>query len=45
MTPAIILAGALFVCQQPRTVDGDTLACREGPRVRIWGVDSPEAHQ
>ena len=32
-----------FVCAAPRALDGDTLVCRGGTRVRLRGVDTPEA--
>jgi len=40
-----ILAAA-FLCVMPVQTDGDTLRCDQGrgERVRLWGVDSPEAH-
>ena len=38
----ILLAGG-FLCAQPRTVDGDTLVCLSGPRIRIFGIQAPEA--
>jgi len=40
---AAILAAA-FVCVQPGVIDGDTLRCQDGQRVRLWGIDSPERH-
>lgn len=32
-------------CQAPRAVDGDTIACRDGLRIRLWGIDAPESGQ
>lgn len=46
MTPIDLILTAtatVFFCQEPRTVDGDTLACLAGPRVRIFGIQAPEA--
>lgn len=40
MTPLIL--AAVFLCAQPRTIDGDTFACRDGTRVRSWGIQAPE---
>lgn len=40
--PARTLAPMPFTCVAPRAIDGDTLACRGGPRVRLRGVDTPE---
>lgn len=37
----IILAAA-FACIQPGVIDGDTLNCQGGVRVRVWGIDAPE---
>lgn len=31
-----------FACARPRALDGDTLQCRGGTRVRLRGVDTPE---
>lgn len=32
-----------IVCQSPRAIDGDTIACRNLPaRVRLLGIDAPE---
>lgn len=44
MTPILALATALFLCPAPRAIDGDTFACAGGLRVRVWGVQAPEAH-
>jgi endonuclease YncB( thermonuclease family) len=40
--PAATLAPVPFACAAPRAVDGDTLACADGTRVRLRGVDTPE---
>lgn len=40
MTP-----GALFLCLMLRAIDGDTLECANGMRVRLWGIDAPERGQ
>ena len=39
MTP--ILA-ALLICTSPGVIDGDTLRCSDGTRIRLWGIDAPE---
>ncbi len=31
-----------FVCQTPYVIDGDTIQCSHGPRVRIARIDAPE---
>lgn len=31
-----------FVCERPAILDGDTIACTNGPRVRIARIDAPE---
>ena len=31
-----------FACGSPRAIDGDTLSCSDGTRVRLRGVDTPE---
>ena len=38
------LAAAAFLCASPGVVDGDTLRCHGGTRVRIWGIQAPERH-
>jgi endonuclease YncB( thermonuclease family) len=40
--PPATLAPVPFFCAMPRAVDGDTLACSDGTRVRLRGVDTPE---
>jgi endonuclease YncB( thermonuclease family) len=40
--PPATLAPVPFACAAPRAVDGDTLACSDGTRVRLRGVDTPE---
>jgi micrococcal nuclease len=40
-----VLASAVFVCVSPGVTDGDTLRCRDGTRVRIWGIPAPERHE
>jgi micrococcal nuclease len=35
---------AAFLCLHPGAVDGDTLRCGDGTRVRIWGIQAPERH-
>lgn len=39
------LAASPFTCTVSEIVDGDTWTCREGPRVRAWGIDAPEGSQ
>ena len=34
-----------LVCQVSHISDGDTFRCRDGRRVRLTGIDSPEASQ
>jgi endonuclease YncB( thermonuclease family) len=43
--PPPTLAPIPFSCAAPRAIDGDTLACWGGPRVRLRGVDTPERHE
>lgn len=31
-----------FVCAAPYVIDGDTLQCSHGPRVRLARIDAPE---
>jgi micrococcal nuclease len=31
-----------FLCFFAAAIDGDTLRCSSGARVRLWGVDTPE---
>jgi len=33
---------ANFVCHTPYVIDGDTLQCSRGPRVRLARIDAPE---
>jgi endonuclease YncB( thermonuclease family) len=40
--PPATLAPIPFACAAPRAVDGDTLACADGTRVRLRGVDTAE---
>jgi endonuclease YncB( thermonuclease family) len=40
--PPATLAPVPFARAAPRAVDGDTLACADGTRVRLRGVDTPE---
>lgn len=35
-------AGFLTQCEVERVVDGDTFVCRDGPRVRMLQIDTPE---
>lgn len=54
MKPIILAAGLLalatpplaaqFSCEHPGVVDGDTLRCGDGTRVRVWGIQAPERH-
>ncbi|WP_310474084.1 thermonuclease family protein [Sandarakinorhabdus sp.] len=35
-----------IICEAPRAIDGDTLACANLPRnVRLAGIDAPELHR
>jgi endonuclease YncB( thermonuclease family) len=36
---------AALTCTSPGVIDGDTLRCGDGTRVRLWGVNSPERHE
>jgi endonuclease YncB( thermonuclease family) len=38
--PAKVHAAEL--CERPRIIDGDTVACANGERVRLFGIDAPE---
>ena len=42
MNPA--MAAAAFMCISPGVIDGDSLRCGDGTRVRIWGIQAPERH-
>jgi micrococcal nuclease len=34
---------AAFICEAPRAIDGDTIACANSPvRIRLLGIDAPE---
>lgn len=39
------LAAAAFLCASPGVIDGATLRCQDGTRVRIWGIQAPERHE
>lgn len=39
------LAGPDEACTVERVVDGDTLDCSGGPRIRLIGIDAPELDQ
>lgn len=39
------LLGAAPTCVVARVIDGDTFRCRDGTRVRLIGIDSPERGQ
>lgn len=56
MLGIVLTAGSLFCASRPpasqqtdcivrRVVDGDTFHCRNGPKVRLIGIDSPERQQ
>lgn len=34
-----------FQCVRPGVIDGDTLICEGGTRVRLWGIQAPERHE
>lgn len=38
------LAAAVFLCASPGVIDGDSLRCQDGTRVRVWGIQAPERH-
>lgn len=42
--PSAVFASA-FPCWSASTVDGDTLKCASGLRVRLWGVSAPEKRE
>jgi micrococcal nuclease len=42
VTPALLAAA--FICAHPGVIDGDTLACRGGQHVRVWGIQAPERY-
>ena len=33
---------AIFICAQVFAIDGDTMICKGGQRVRLWGIQAPE---
>ena len=35
----------LFACIVAAIIDGDTLHCQSGTRVRLWGLDAPETSE
>lgn len=39
------LAAAVFLCANPGVIDGDTIRCEGGTRVRVWGIQAPERHE
>lgn len=39
-----ILAGVFF-CLHAAAVDGDTIRCEDGRRVRVWGIQAPERYE
>lgn len=41
----MIATGAVLLCLTAAVVDGDTLACASGERVRLWRVDADERRQ
>lgn len=45
LVPAQAQSPALIPCQVSRIVDGDTLYCADGTKVRLLGIDSPERPQ
>jgi endonuclease YncB( thermonuclease family) len=36
---------AALICLAPVAIDGDTLKCLDGTRVRLWGINTPERGQ
>lgn len=36
---------SVFLCLQAAAIDGDTLKCEDGTRVRLWGVSAPEKRE
>lgn len=42
--PAAAFAAAL-ICTSPGVVDGDTLRCADGTRIRLWGISAPERYE
>lgn len=42
MTPSALLMAAALICAAPAVHDGDSIRC-DGQRVRLWGMDAPEA--
>ncbi len=45
LVPSVAGAQATVPCEVSRIVDGDTLYCRDGTKVRLLGIDSPERGQ
>lgn len=37
-------ASGLILCADPRITDGDTFRCDGNLKIRLWGIDAPEAH-
>jgi endonuclease YncB( thermonuclease family) len=31
-----------IICEAPKATDGDTLSCRNGDKIRMTGIDTPE---
>lgn len=44
-TPPSPAFSSAFLCRAPSVIDGDTLRCLDGTRVRLWGVLAPERKQ
>jgi endonuclease YncB( thermonuclease family) len=39
------MAQRVIECEHARAVDGDTVACSDGLRIRLDGIDAPESRQ
>lgn len=37
-------ASGLILCADPGITDGDTFRCDGALKIRLWGIDAPEAH-
>lgn len=37
-------ASGLILCADPGIIDGDTFRCDGNLRIRLWGIDAPEAY-
>lgn len=39
------MLAALILCLHAAAIDGDTLRCEDGTRIRLWGIQAPERYE